>query len=77
MLEVLYLVIFTLSLVEFSQALISCNETNVAKTKLCLMDEKNPDILIYPDIIEVGNPLHIKAALTLISIAEVCLPQNI
>ena len=77
MLEVISLVIFTLSLVEFSQALISCNKTNVAKTQLCLMNEKNPDILIYPDIIEVGNPLNIKTALTLISIAEVCLPQNI
>lgn len=41
------------------------------------MNEKNPDILIYPDIIEVGDPLKIKTALTLISIAEVCLPENI
>jgi hypothetical protein len=75
--EVISLVIFTLSLVEFSQALISCNETNVAKTQLCLMDKKNPGILIYPDIIEVGNPLKITTALMLISIVEVCLPQNI
>ena len=46
---------------------ISCNETNVAK----------PDIRVYPDIIENGDPLKIKTVLTLISIAEVCLPQNI
>ena len=77
MFEVIYLVIFTLSLIKFSQALITCNETNVTKTQLCLMNEKNPDILIYPDIIEVGDPLKIKTALTLISIAEVCLPENI
>ena len=77
MLKVISFVIFTLSLVEFSQALISCNETNVAKIQLCLMDKNNPDIGIYPDIIEVGDPLKIKTALTLISIAEVRLPQNI
>ena len=76
MLEVISLVIFTLSLVEFSQALISCNETNVAKTQLCLMNKNNSNIRVYPDIIEVGEPLKIKTALTLISIAEVCLPQN-
>ena len=46
---------------------ISCNETNVAK----------PDIRVYPDIIENGDPLKIKTVLTLISIAEVCLHQNI
>ena len=77
MLEVISLVIFTLSLVEFSQALISCNETNVAKTQLCVMDKNNPDIHVYPDLIEVGNPLKIKTTLMLISIAEVCQPQNI
>ena len=77
MLEMIYFVIFTLSLVEFSQALISCNETNVTKTQLCLINENNPDIPIYPDIIEIGDPLKIITALTLISIAEVCLPQNI
>ena len=77
MTEVISLVIFTLSWVEFSQALISCNETNVAKTQLCLMNKKNSNIRVYPDIIEVGEPLKIKTALTLISIAEVCLPQNI
>ena len=76
MLEIISLVIFTLSLVEVSQALISCNEINAAKTQLCFMDKNNPDIRVYSDITEVGNPLKIKTALTLISIAEVCLPQN-
>ena len=77
MLKVISLVIFTLSLVEFGQALISCNETNVAKTQLCVMDKNNPDIRVYPDLIKVGDPLEIKTTLMLISIAEVCLPQNI
>ena len=70
MTEVISLVIFTLSLVEFSQALISCNETYVTKSQ-CLKTENDPDILIYPDIIKVRNPLKIKTALMLISIAEV------
>ena len=77
MLEIIPLVIFTIFLVEFSQALISCNKTNVTKVQLCLMNKNNSNIRVYPDIIEVGEPLKIKTALTLISIAEVCLPQNI
>jgi hypothetical protein len=74
MLGITYLVIFTLSLVEFNQALISCNKTNVEKTQLCLVDEYNLDIYAYADAIEVADPLEIKTALTLISIAEVRLP---
>ena len=76
MLEMIYFVIFTLSLVEFSQALISCNKTNVAKTQLCLVDKNNLDIQAYADATEVGDPLKIKTALTLISIAEVCQPKK-
>ena len=76
MLEIILLVIFTLSLVAFTQALISCNETNFAKAQLCLTDKNNADIHIYPDITKVGDPLKIKTALTLISIAEVCQPKN-
>ena len=77
MLEMIYFVIFTLSLVEFSQALISCNKTNVAKTQLCLVDKNNLDIQAYADAKEVGDPLKIKTALTLISIAEVSQPKSI
>ena len=77
MLEMIHFVIFTVSLVEFSQALISCNETNVAKTQLCLINEKNLDIQAYADVEEVGDPLKIKTALTLISVAEVCLQKFI
>ena len=77
MLEMIYFVIFTVSLVEFSQAIISCNETNVAETQLCLVNENNLDIQAYADATEVGVPLEIETALTLISIAEVCLPKLI
>ena len=49
----------------------------MAKTQLCLIDENNLDIHDYPDAVEVGDPLNIKTALTLISIAEVCLKLNI
>ena len=73
MLKIILLVIFRLSLVEFSQALISCDKTNVANTQLCLMNENNSDIRTYPDITKVGDPLKIKTTITLISIAEVCL----
>ena len=77
MLEIIPLVIFTISLVEFSHALISCNKNNVIKVQLCLMNNDSLDINVYPDIAEYGDPLIIKPTLTLISIAEVCLPQNI
>ena len=76
MLEIIPLVIFTISLVEFSQALISCNKNNMTKAKLCRMNDNNLDIQAYPDVVEYGDPLIIKTTLTLISIAEVCLPQN-
>ena len=72
MLELISLVIFTLSLVEFNHALKGCNETNVAETQLCLVDKNNLDIQAYADATEVGDPLKIKTALTLISVAEVC-----
>ena len=75
MLEIIPLVIFTISLVEFSQALISCNKNNVTKVQLCLMNNDSLDINVYPDVVEYGDPLIIKTALTLISIAQVCLPQ--
>ena len=74
MLEIIPLIIFTISLVEFSQALISCNKKNVTKVQLCLMNNDSLDINVYPDIAEYGDPLIIKTTLTLISIAEVCLP---
>jgi hypothetical protein len=77
MLIVISFVISTLSLVEFSQALKNCKKTNMAKTQLYLIDENNLDIHDYPDAVEVGDPLNIKTALTLISIAEVCLKLNI
>ena len=76
MLEIIPLVIFTISLVEFSQALISCNKNNVTKIQLCLMNNDSLDINVYPDVEEYRDPLIIKTTLTLISIAEVCLPQN-
>ena len=76
MLETITFVIFAISLVEFSQALISCNKNNVTKIQLCLMNNDSLDINVYPDIAEYGDPLIIKTTLTLISIAEVCLPQN-
>ena len=76
MLKIIPLIIFTISLVEFSQALISCNKNNVTKVQLCLMNNNNLDIHVYPDVVEYGDPLIIKTTLTLISIAEVCLPQN-
>ena len=76
MLKIIPLIIFTISLVEFSQALISCNETNVAKTQLCLVDKNNLDIQAYADAKKVGESLEIKTALTLISIAEVCQPKK-
>ena len=76
-LEIISLVIFTLSLAEFSQALISCNMNNVTKAQLCLMNNNNLDIQVYPDVVEYGDPLIVKTTLTLISIAEVCLLQNI
>ena len=74
MLEIIPLIIFTISLVEFSQALISCDKNNVTKVQLCLMNNDSLDINVYPDIAEYGDPLIIKTTLTLISIAEVCLP---
>ena len=74
MLEIIPLIIFTISLVEFSQALISCNKNNVTNVQLCLMNNDSLDINVYPDIAEYGDPLIIKTTLTLISIAEVCLP---
>ena len=77
MLKIIPLIIFTISLVEFSQALISCNKNNVTKVQLCLMNNNNLDIHVYPDVVEYGDSLIIKTTLTLISIAEVCLPQNI
>ena len=73
MLETITFVIFAISLVEFSQALISCNKNNVTKIQLCLMNNDSLDIQTYPDVVEYGDP--IKTTLTLISIAEVCLPQ--
>ena len=76
-LEIISLVIFTLSLAEFSQALISCCKNNVTKIQLCLMNNDSLDIQTYPDVVEYGDPLIIKTTLTLISIAEVCLLQNI
>ena len=66
MLEMMYFVVFTLSLVEFSHALISCNETNVAETQLCIVDKNNLDIQAYADAKKVGESLEIKTALTLI-----------
>ena len=77
MLKIIPLIIFTISLVKFSQALISCNMNNVTKAQLCLMNNNNLDIHVYPDVVEYGDPLIIKTTLTLISIAEVCLLQNI
>ena len=77
MLGIIPLVIFTISLVEFSQALTSCNKNNVTKVQLCLMNNNHLDIHVYPDVLEYGDPLIVKNTLTLISIAEVCLPQNI
>ena len=74
MLEIIPLVIFTIFLVEFSQALISCNKNIVTKVQLCLMNNDSLDINVYPDIAEYGDPLIIKTTLTLISIAEVCQP---
>ena len=76
MLETITFVIFAISLVEFSQALISCNKNNVTKVQLCLMNNDSLDINVYPDVEEYRDPLIIKTTLTLISIAEVCLPQN-
>ena len=76
MLETITFVIFAISLVEFSQALISCNKNNVTKIQLCLMNNDSLDINVYPDVEEYRDPLIIKTTLTLISIAEVCLPQN-
>ena len=73
MLEIIPLFIFTISLVEFSQALIRCSKNNVTKVQLCLMNNDSLDINVYPDIAEYGDPLIIKPTLTLISIAEVCL----
>ena len=74
MLEIIPLIIFTISLVEFSQALISCNKKNVTKVQMCFINNHSLDINVYPDIAEYGDPLIIKPTLTLISIAEVCLP---
>ena len=48
----------------------------MTKAKLCRMNDNNLDIQAYPDVVEYGDPLIIKTTLTLISIAEVCLPQN-
>ena len=51
------------------------DRANVTKIQLCLMNNDSLDIQTYPDVVEYGDP--IKTTLTLISIAEVCLPQNI
>ena len=55
MLETITFVIFAISLVEFSQALISCNKNNVTKIQLCLMNNDSLDIQTYPDVVEYGR----------------------
>ena len=74
----MFLKIFILAfIVKSGQGLINCNKINVTKTQLCIMDENNPDIHDYPDAKAAGEPLEIKTALTLISIAELNSEQNI
>ena len=68
--------IFLLALIKPGQGLISCDSKNVTKTQLCIMDENNVDIHDYPDTKDDGEPMEVKTALTLISIAEINSEQN-
>ena len=66
--------VITLSF-ENIEALISCNQLNVTKAQLCMVNDTNPDIHGYPDS-KPGEPLDLKTALTLTSIADVNAEQN-
>ena len=61
--------------IKLGQALISCSQKNVTQLQLCSVEnfgEENEyhNLYGYPDVKSVGDPMSVKTALTLISMAE-------
>ena len=68
-------------LVQYSYALVNCDQSNATKMQLCSVSqfgEKNEfhDLYGYPDAKSGGEPMNLHTALTLISIAEFNAEQN-